>query len=135
MALPLNKEVAPANVNFENVEEVMKTSDYQKLRNAISDLLFSGVLFEEESKVYQRRLEDLWHKSRQKDQPVAGEGGAAGTEIREEAELAKTKGNGHENSSKSPARIDIRAPYQGRSVANKARFSQLFERLIGKRDR
>ena len=40
MALPLNKEVAPAKVNFENVEEVMKTSDYQKLRNAISDLCF-----------------------------------------------------------------------------------------------
>ncbi len=113
----------------------MKTSDYQKLRNAISDLQFFGILFEEESKVHQRRLEDQWHKSRQKVQPVAGEGRATDTEIREEPEIAKTNTNGLEDSGESPARIDVRAPYESRSVANKARFSQFFERLIGKRDR
>lgn len=53
----------------------MKTSDYQKLRNAISDLQHFAVLFEEESKLYQRRLEDLWHGTDRKGQPVTGDGG------------------------------------------------------------
>jgi hypothetical protein len=48
----------------------MKCSDYQKLRNALSDLEFFGVLFEDELKLYQRRLEDLWHKTHQGERPV-----------------------------------------------------------------
>jgi len=44
----------------------MKTADYQKLRNAISDLQHFAVLLEEESKLYQRRLEDLWHRTEER---------------------------------------------------------------------
>ena len=65
----------------------MKTSDYQKLRNAISDLQYFGILFEEESKLYQRRVEDLWHGVDQKERPVTERGGVTATEVRRAAIL------------------------------------------------
>ncbi len=55
----------------------MKCSDYQKLRNALSDLEFFGILFEDELKLYQGRLEDLWHKTHQGERPVTKDGGAS----------------------------------------------------------
>jgi hypothetical protein len=112
----------------------MKCSDYQKLRNALSDLEFFGVLFGDELKLYQRRLEDLWHETHQGERPVT-RGGGASAEFREPKELAKTiqNGQGSEESSKSPELVDTRRSDERRSGTNKARFSQIFERITGKR--
>ncbi|MFY9805595.1 MAG: hypothetical protein WA211_02760 [Candidatus Acidiferrales bacterium] len=113
----------------------MKTSDYQKLRNAISDLQYFGVLLEEESKLYRRRLEDLWHGTDRKEQPATETGEVTSSEVREQEELAKTirKGQRIEKGGKSLTAVDIPGTYQGRSLTNKARFSRLFQMLTGKK--
>jgi hypothetical protein len=129
--------VALANMDLKNAEKDMKSSDYQNLRNAVSDLEFFGVFSEEESKVYQRRLEDLWHQAHQKKQSVTQNGQATAIDVQEQEELAKTiqKDPGVEESSKGHAPVDIRGPGERRSVTNKARLVQLVKRVTGKRRR
>jgi hypothetical protein len=113
----------------------MKTSDYQKLRHAISDLQYFGVLLEEESKPYQLRLEDLWHRNDRKEQPPTETGEVTPSEVREQEELAKTirKGQRVDKGGKSLALVEIPGTYQERSLANKARFSRLFQIIMGKK--
>jgi hypothetical protein len=116
-------------------EKDMKTSDYQKLRNSISDLQYFGILLDEESKIYQRRLDDLWHGTARKEQPVTEDGEVTSTEVREREELAETirKGQRIGKSGKSLALVDIPGTYGGRSLTNKARFSRLLEMITGKK--
>jgi hypothetical protein len=124
-----------AGLDLKEAETDMKTSDYQKLRNSISDLQYFGILLDEESKIYQRRLDDLWHGTDRKEQPVTENGQVASTEAREREELAETirKEQRITKSGKSLALVDIPGTYEGRSPTNKARFSRLLEIITGKK--